>query len=394
MKTYKKLDKCLCCGNKNLIKFLDLKEQPLANNLVQNTTDDYYTFPLVVNYCSSCWHSQLSISVDPEILFRDYYYVTGTSNTMHEYCEKLAKILHSKINKEDISILDVASNDGTFLDKFNQYGWNLFGIDPAENLQHLSKKKGIKTYVNFFGVDDVKFDRKFDVITALNVFAHVANPLKFLKECYSNLSKDGVIVIQTSQRDMIEKRQFDTVYHEHISFFSLKSMETICSNAGLFINDVYLPDIHGGSYVFFISKEDKKTNNVNNRMAYEQTCGRYSDEIYSTFQENISSLEYQLKENLKDKKTIGFGAAAKGVVAIHALNLDIDFIVDENPLKVGKMLPERSIPIRGIESLNTKEDLNIVVLPWNFKKEITEKIQTIRGHRDNIVSIFELGEKK
>ena len=230
---YKDIDSCLCCGSQELNTFLDLGKQPLANNLNKTMDQEYEEFPLLVNYCKNCWHSQLSISVDPEILFRDYFYVTGTSKTMHEYCEQLAQILFEKSENKKCTILDIASNDGTFLEKFKKYNWDLYGVDPAQNLAESSRTKGIKTFVNFFGAEDIEFGTKFDFITAMNVFAHVPDPFKFLMECKNILKKGGNIVIQTSQRDMVEHRQFDTVYHEHISFFSIRSMKT-CVSAPVF----------------------------------------------------------------------------------------------------------------------------------------------------------------
>jgi 2-polyprenyl-3-methyl-5-hydroxy-6-metoxy-1,4-benzoquinol methylase len=386
---FKILEQCLCCGNNSINKFLNLGIQPLANNLLKDESGITPEFPLEVKYCSTCWHSQLSISVDPKTLFADYYYVTGTSKTMHLYCEQMAEMIFNFRNQTHSKILDIASNDGTFLDKFNKYGWDLYGIDPAQNLKVSSEEKGINTFINFFGSDVIEFGTKFDVITALNVFAHVPNPLKFLRECKKNLTKTGVIFIQTSQRDMVERRQFDTVYHEHISFFSVKSIQAICKRAGLYLNDIKLADIHGGSYIFCISKENKIASTVLKRITQEEISGRYDANVYKTFQEEISSLEMKTKNLFKNDKMIAFGAAAKGIVALHSLDLNPEFIIDENPLKIGKILPKKLIPIVGIESLKKyPSPLDIIILPWNFKEEITQKIRNIRGNKDNLICIF------
>jgi len=386
---HKDLKECLCCGDKNISMFLDLGHQPLANNLLPDIDSEYYQAPLKVNRCSSCWHSQLSVSVNPEILFKDYFYVTGTSKTMHEYCEYLAATLHTMSDRADSKILDIASNDGTFLNKFSKYGWDLYGIDPAENLEKLAKKKGIKTFVNFFGTDKVDFGVKFDFITAMNVFAHVPDPLKFLIECKRNLNQDGKIVIQTSQRDMVEERQFDTVYHEHISFFSIKSMQAICSRAGLYLNDIMLPEIHGKSYVFIISGNDFQTDKLKERLEYEIKSGRYGNELYNSFQGSILALKARLEEDLTSKTLVGFGAAAKGLVALHSLGITPEVIIDENSLKIGKLIPKLNIPIVGLEELEKyEEDLDIIILAWNFYDEILQKIRKLRGDRDNLICLF------
>lgn len=383
------LNKCLCCGSEDITKFLDLGIQPLANNLLENDSQTTPEFPLVVNHCNSCWHSQLSISVDPEILFQDYYYVTGTSKTMHEYCESLAEQIHQHVGGTDKKILDIASNDGTLLSKFTKFGWDLYGVDPAANLAETCREKGIKTYVNFFGADQIDFGVKFDVITALNVFAHVPSPLSFLLECKKHMTEDGTIVIQTSQRDMIENRQFDTVYHEHISFFSVKSMQAVCSRAGLYLNNVELPSIHGGSYVFYISQKEGISKNLEDKIKQEEQSGRYTLKTYEDFQNDISDLSDKIKSKMKNGKLIAFGAAAKGIVALHALDLNPECIIDENKLKIGKILPKKNIPIVDITQLGEyNQDLDILILPWNFKNEIIQKIESIRTKRDNLICIF------
>jgi SAM-dependent methyltransferase len=389
MNTYKKLETCLCCGSSKIRKFIDLGSQALVNNLLDDKGDNFLEFPLEVNYCESCWHSQLSVSVNPSILFKDYYYVTGTSKTMQKYCEELSNIIYNRVDKKEVKILDIASNDGTFLSKFKKFSWDLFGVDPAKNLKKVCESKGIKTFVNFFGAEKIDFKTKFDVITALNVFAHVNDPINFLKECKKNLKQDGLIVIQTSHRDMVEKRQFDTAYHEHVSFFSVNSMKTVCRNSGLFLNDLFLPSIHGDSYVFFISNDPSESINLKKRIKHENKVGRYSKNLYKTFQNDIEKVSLRLKNKLINKKFIAFGAAAKGIVSLQALNLNPEIVIDENPLKVNKIIPKKNIPIVTIQQLESyKEPLDILILPWNFEKEIKEKIINIRGNMDNIFTIF------
>lgn len=386
---YKDIKTCLCCGSEKMEKFLDLGSQPLANNLTTKPENECEEFPLCVNYCSQCWHSQLSVSVDPEILFRDYFYVTGTSKTMHDYCEELAEFIYNKSGKKKSTILDIASNDGTLLEKFSKYNWDLYGIDPAANLAPLCESKGIKTYINYFGSDDVDFGTKFDFITALNVFAHVPNPLDFLMECGRILNDEGTIIIQTSQRDMVEERQFDTVYHEHISFFSANSMKAVCERAGLYLNDILLKDIHGGSYVFVISKSEGQTESLKKRLKKENSSGRYNSETYETFQEEVGKISMDLRRKLKNETLIAFGAAAKGIVSLHALDINPECIIEENSLKVGKFLKKKNTPIVAIDQLERyDQDLDILILPWNFKDEIIEKIIKIRGKRDNLICIF------
>lgn len=372
---YKTLNKCLCCGSSKLEKFIDLGSQPLANNLVDNIEEEYFDFPLIVNCCKVCWHSQLSISIDPSILFKNYYYVTGTSKTMNRYCEELAENIQNLFSdSENVSILDIACNDGTLLEKFSKYGWDLTGVEPAENIAPMAEEKGIKVYTNFFASEKIDFEKKFNVITALNVFAHVSNPYEFLLECKENLDEDGIIVIQTSQRDMVEKNQFDTVYHEHISFFSLKSMQKLCERAGLNLIRVETPDIHGGSYVFYISNNKDPDETVKSRISFETRAGRYIVDTYRSFQPKIENLKEKVLKLLDGKNIIGFGAAAKGIVFMNFVNPKIEYVIDENPLKQGKYIPKLDIPIKEFVKIPSDKDYTVLVLAWNFFDEIKLKL--------------------
>jgi hypothetical protein len=166
-------------------------------------------------------------------------------------------------------------------------------------------------------------------------------------------------------------------------------MQAICNRAGLFINDIELPEIHGGSYVFYISAKNKQSKSLKNRIMEEQKSGRNNKNLYDGFQRNITSISQKVRKKIKNKTMVAFGAAAKGIVSLHALDLNPHFIVDENPLKIGKLLPKKNIPIVSITELSKlEEDLDILILAWNFKNEIIEKIQEIRGSRDNIITIF------
>ena len=365
-------------------KFIDLGTQPLANNLIDKEGDKYEEFPLEVNYCEECWHSQLSIAVDPKTLFANYYYVTGTSRTMNEYCESLAKKIYNIFGRK-ANILDIACNDGTLLEKFSKFEWDLTGVEPAQNIAPMARAKGIEVYNKFFASEKIEFRKKFEVITALNVFAHVPNPLEFMQECKRNLSKNGIIVIQTSQRDMVEARQFDTIYHEHISFFSAKSMQKLCDRAGLKLYRIDTPSIHGGSYVFYISENRQVEESVNRRIEEEQNKGRFSKELYSHFQNDILLIKESARKLMEGKRIIGFGAAAKGIVFLNFIDVKIDHVIDQNILKQGKIIPKLNIPIKPLEDNAFSDDCEIVVLAWNFYDEIVSRVNK---ENCNIIKFF------
>ena len=384
MNMHKNINNCVCCNSPNMKRFIDLGEQPLANNLINQEGDEYSEFPLEVKYCDVCWHSQLSIAVDPKTLFQNYYYVTGTSRTMNEYCESLAKKIYNIFGRK-ANILDIACNDGTLLEKFSKFDWDLTGVEPAQNIAPMARAKGIEVYNKFFASEKIEFGKKFEVITALNVFAHVPNPLEFMRECKRNLSKNGIIVIQTSQRDMVEDRQFDTIYHEHISFFSAKSMQKLCDRAGLKLYRIDTPSIHGGSYVFYISENRQVQQSVTQRIDKEQEKGRFDKEIYTQFQSDILQIKKNARQVLEGKRIIGFGAAAKGIVFLNFINAKIECVIDENPLKQGKIIPKLNIPIKSLESLPTSGDYEVAVLAWNFYDEI---ILRINQKDRNIIKFF------
>lgn len=370
---YKNIEECLCCKNKNLVLTLDLNSQPLANSYVKDTNDEEDIFPLGINFCPSCTHIQLTHSVDPDRLFRDYLYVSGTTKTLKDYfawfvsfCENYSK---------GKNVLDIACNDGSQLDCFKLQGYNTFGIDPAENLYELSSKNH-KIVCDYLTDDSINsLGEKFDTIIAQNVFAHNTYPEEFLRICKDNLNKDGHIFIQTSQADMIKNNQFDTIYHEHISFFSVKSFCTLAKSVGLNVVDVRRSSIHGTSFIFvlsndgidqsekFISQEYELNNQV--MVEYSEKCKKIAVDTFDKINE-IRSNGY---------KIIGYGAAAKGNTFINFAKFELDYIVDDNPLKQNLYSPGSKIPIFSPDKLlEERSKVCIVPLAWNFFDEIKKKV--------------------
>ena len=344
--------KCLACDGENLHDLLDLGLQPLANNY-----DTYEKYPLGLEYCEDCYHAQLTYFVDPEKLYRNYYYVSGTSNTLRQWFSDFAV----KVSKEKSgTILDVASNDGSLLLEFLKRGWSVRGVDPAENLE----TNGIPTE-NIFFDKFYRTNQLFDVITAFNVLAHGPNPLSLLKGIYNNLKDDGVAYVMTSQGSMFENGQFDTVYHEHHSFFCLKSFQTLANRAGFTDISYTVEPIHGGSLLFKLTKSQDYTELPQVRPDFEG------------FKAKVNKIEpYSL---------VGYGAAAKGVVTINKLHQRLDYIIDESPLKIGKLIPGTQIPIMDTTYLaSDSNNLIIIIYAWNFYDEIVGKIKSLRPDKDDI----------
>ena len=379
---YNEISDCLCCGGSNLYKVLDLNDQPLANSYLNDETGSELTFPLAVNFCNDCTHIQLTHAVNPDLLFKNYLYVSGTTKTLREYFDWFVDFVESRVLGK--TVLDIACNDGTQLDSFKHRGYNTYGIDPAENLYGLSSKNhGV--VCDYFNKDNLdKFDTKFDVIVAQNVFAHNTYPKQFLEDCKEILNDDGCIFIQTSQADMVLNNQFDTIYHEHISFFSVESFCALAKRVGLNVIEVARTDIHGTSFVFVLSnsRTDKSIEYIQQEVRltpeimenYADTCRRITKEATDKIQE-LRSEGYRI---------VGYGAAAKGNTFLNFSKMYLDYIVDDNQLKQGLYSPGSKIKILSPDALLNEEGLVCVVpLAWNFFNEIKQKV--LDRKKDNIV---------
>lgn len=379
---YNEISDCLCCGGSNLSKVLDLNDQPLANSYLNDETESELTFPLAVNFCNDCTHIQLTHAVNPDLLFKNYLYVSGTTKTLREYFDWFVDFVESRVLGK--TVLDIACNDGTQLDSFKHRGYNTYGIDPAENLYGLSSKNH-SVVCDYFNKDNLdKFDTKFDVIVAQNVFAHNTYPKQFLEDCKEILNDDGCIFIQTSQADMVLNNQFDTIYHEHISFFSVESFCALAKRVGLNVIEVARTDIHGTSFVFVLSnsRTDKSIEYIQQEVRltpeimenYADTCRRITKEATDKIQE-LRSEGYRI---------VGYGAAAKGNTFLNFSKMYLDYIVDDNQLKQGLYSPGSKIKILSPDALLNEEGLVCVVpLAWNFFNEIKQKV--LDRKKDNIV---------
>ena len=280
------LDKCVACNQAHLALILDLGTQTLANEYLENGAE-IEIFPLSLWKCYNCSHSQLGIAVNPERLFRNYSYVSNTSRTLSNYFDMFSDYIIQNHGPKG-KILDIGSNDGSFLEKFSGTGWNGIGVDPAINLIPEAHSRGVKTLPTFFDQNTAEllaFD--FDVVVAMNVFAHTAQPVEILLAIEKCLGENGTVYIQTSQADMFTQGQFDTVYHEHISFFNVRSMRALLARTNLNLTDVSIVPIHGDSYLWKITKQ-KKENLKIEREEFDNKNNFYTDDLYSNFSLNAS----------------------------------------------------------------------------------------------------------
>ena len=395
------LSTCLACGSSNLKPTLDLGMQPLANSYRKTTDQLEVVFPLAINRCADCYHVQLTQAVNPELMFNNYLYVSGTSQTMKDHfrwfadftTEYYMQIFHHESEK----VFDIGCNDGSQLDQYKAFGLKTYGIDPAKNLYNISSAKGHKVDVRFFDENYVlDTDENYDIIVAQNVFAHNYDPLKFLKCARRIMNNASLMFIQTSQADMILNNEFDTIYHEHISFYNINSMDKLCRRAGMFLIDVVKCPLHGNSYIFVLSTNDNVSRpaHIQNLIQMERLSGLYTEQTYIDYANNCNSIvnELSIKINKFKEfyKVVGYGAAAKGMTLLNYSKINMDYIIDDNPLKQGLYTPGRNIEICSINRL--QEDYgNILFVPlaWNFFEEIKNKIKSNRNNpADRFIKYF------
>jgi len=383
-----KIKKCLACGSVDLIPVLDLNDQPLANSYKKSKDEPEASYPLKINRCEHCYHVQLTHVVNPDLIYKNYLYVSGTTKTYVDYMDWYADFVCEQFNVFPQSVLDIGCNDGSQLDKFKTKGLKTFGVDPAENLFQLSSKNHNVTC----GYFDEKYSQPVDIITIQNAFAHNPNPLELLKNCKKNLNIDGLIFIQTSQADMILNDEFDTIYHEHISFYNIKSMMFLCNRAGLNLIDVIKTPIHGTSYIFVISADTSAPANIKNLVEIETNAGLYDKETYTRYSKNCIDMVEKFREVVEEHRTngykiVGYGAPAKGNTFLNFAKVPLDMIIDDNPMKQGLYTPGSSIGIVGSEVLKSFEEhdrILFVPLAWNFFKEIRERIIKQRNNFNDV----------
>jgi SAM-dependent methyltransferase len=387
MKNLTKLDECVACGSDRLVLTLDLNDQPLANTYPPTADDNESYYPLAVNRCTDCCHLQLTHIVDPELIYKDYAYVSGTSQTYLDYMSWFAKWCREYSDLWRGHVLDIGCNDGSQLDAFDKLGYNTYGVDPAENLYETSSAKGHKVVCGFWNkktIKQLKHDR-FDIVVCQNAFAHNPDPVKFL-ELLDEVTRDrSHVFIQTSQADMVANGEFDTIYHEHISFYNINSFNAMVKRTAFYLTDVIKTPIHGTSYVFVLTKNKKRPKHIANLVDMEKNL--LQPETYVEWENRANTIAKEFANIIdeyraKRYKIVGYGAAAKGNTLLNFAEVDLDVIVDDNPLKQNRVSPGRDIPIVSMDyvTMNYSRSDRILFVPlaWNFFKEIKNKIKQVR----------------
>lgn len=394
----KSFSNCKCRICKKIINkvFFDLGYTPLANNNLKNQKEKERYFQLKVFFCNNCKLAQLPNHHLHKEIFENYDYLSSYSKSWIKHSEKYFKKItkFSKLNNNS-KICEIASNDGYLLEFFKKKKYKILGIEPAKNVAKLSKGKGIPTETLFFGYKTSKTIKKKygeqDLIIANNVLAHVPDILDFAKGLRTLISKTGIITIEFPHiYNLIKQYQFDTIYHEHFSYLSIQAIKKHFSKFKLEIFKIEKIKTHGGSLRVYLKTVENKKLMKSKSLKYffnlEKNTQIFSKKNFLKFEKKINKIKEKIihlliKFKLENKKVFAYGAAAKGNTFLNYCFINtslIEYVIDRNPLKIGKFTPGSKIPIKNLDILKKEKPEYILILPWNLKDEIINQLKNLK----------------
>ena len=392
------LIKCRFCGTPLKYSFADLGMSPFANSYIKQedlqAMEPFY--PLHVYVCENCYLVQLPEFQSPEKIFSDYAYFSSYSESWLNHAKSYVQLMIEQFGfTVDSHVVEIASNDGYLLQYFKQKGISVLGVEPAHNVAQVAEAAGIPTIVKFFGVatarELVMAGNQADLLTGNNVLAHVPDLNDFVEGMKIVLKPRGVITMEFPHlMRLIESNQFDTIYHEHFSYFSLIAVEKVFNAHGLVLFDVEELSTHGGSLRIYACHIENTSRPINKRIPElrdrEKSAGLNNPDYYLSFADRVKKtkrniLDFLIKAKREKKTIVGYGAPAKGNTLLNYCGVGTDFIdytVDRNPHKQGHYLPGSHIPVYFPDKIKETKPDYLLILPWNLKEEIMEQMSYVR----------------
>lgn len=380
---YTTRDRCRACSAVGLLPILSLGAMPLANALLATPDALDGKVPLDVVFCSSCTLVQITEDVAPELLFRDYVYFSSFSDTVLANARELVeRLITERALGGDSLVVEIASNDGYLLRNYAARGIQVLGVEPARNIAAVARERGVETIEEFFTRDLATTLPGASVIHANNVLAHVADLNGFVAGIATLLKGDGVAIVEVPYVvDLIEHVEFDTIYHEHLCYFSLTALDRLFSGHGLRIERVERLPIHGGSLRIFAGHRGERDASVDSLLAQEHAWGIGRHLSYERFGARVRALCDELRRTLSDlradgKRIAAYGASAKGTTLLGFSGIGaetLEFVADRSTVKQGKWTPGTRLPIVAPEELLTRMPDYLLLLAWNFAPEIMEQ---------------------
>lgn len=385
---------CRFCGQQEIFRFLDLGTMALANSFLtaeELAAGNEPAYPLDVYFCERCGLVQIGHVVPPDALFKEYIYFSATSDLVHRHAAYLAQSFQRRFGLTGQSrVVEIASNDGTVLSYFQKTGVKVLGVEPAVNIAKVAVDAGIETCNDFFHAETAaKLLGQYgpaDIILARHVFAHVPEIHSFVRGLKALVAPGGVVAIEAPYLiDFVEKNEFDTIYHEHYSYLSVRAMAHLFGLYGMEVFDAERVAIHGGSIIYFIGHKGAHaaSSMVAELLAAEQAKGLDRVATYAAFAERVSGVRDQTLALLRDLKAKGkriaaYGAPAKGNTFLNYCGIGTDLVeytVDKSPYKQNLYTPGMHLPVYHPDKLAQDMPDYVLLLAWNFADEIIEQQQ-------------------
>jgi C-methyltransferase-like protein/putative zinc binding protein/methyltransferase family protein len=386
---YRRRETCRACDGRALRSFLSLGPQPLANAFPRSPAEfaGEQTFPLDVCLCETCGLVQIMDVIDPEVLFRDYIYMTGTSLTIAEHYKRYAETVVEMLGLGPADLVaEAASNDGSLLKCFRAHGVRTLGIEPARNIAAMARRDGIESLEVFFGAATGQAVRGSHgparAVIGNNVLAHVDDTRDFLRGGAALLADDGLVITEVPYLgEFVERLEYDTVYHEHLCYFSVTALMRLCEEVGLRIVRVDQVPVHGGSirmYAGLAARHPAHAPEVAAMADRERRDGLTSLPRFTRLADDVAATRDRLVRLLGELRTAGksvagYGAPAKGNTLLNYCGIGTDLVpytVDKSPLKIGRYTPGMHLPVLAPETIAQRRPDYLLILAWNFADEI------------------------